>query len=364
MEENETGLKLNRMSSLGGEFIPTIVSQLIESILKDLKGNNQKMIENVLLLLPVLASVGSSDVIGAFDLMKESFDSKVFVNNNNIMIFFDFLSKLFIVDKDSIDYKDIFPKIIVYIEKGITNDFYRINIAAINAAVDLIPILAQDKNNNKNYILKLYNDILPKFKKDDIDPELKSSLINIMSQIIIDCGDILDEKTLILLFQIYLEKTHNDIIKPKILTMLNKIIGNGNKLPLTKAINQFKKLLFKNLKAYTLHIQFLTLILLETIFKYYPESFKGDDKLFVDNLLNMKSEGNLISSIYNVLGEMEKFISPTLLEYILKITSKKLDTISTIGNQLDSLYNFTKLSCEKVPANQIIYILNKYEKNI
>ena len=364
IEENETGLKLNRMSSLGGEFIPTIVSQLIESILKDLKGNNQKMIENVLLLLPVLASVGSSDVIGAFDLMKESFDAKVFVNNNNIMIFFDFLSKLFIVDKDSIDYKDIFPKIIVYIEKGITNDFYRINIAAINAAVDLIPILAQDKNNNKNYILKLYNDILPKFKKDDIDPELKSSLINIMSQIIIDCGDILDEKTLILLFQIYLEKTHNDIIKPKILTMLNKIIGNGNKLPLTKAINQFKKLLVEILKASPLHIQFLTLSLLETIFKYYPESFKGDDKLFVDNLLNMKSEGNLISSIYNVLREMEKFLSPTLLEYILKITSKKLDTIPTIGNQLDSLYNFTKLSCEKVPANQIISIINEYEKNI
>ena len=58
-----------------------------------------------------------------------------------------------------------------------------------------------------------------------------------MSKIIIDCGDILNENTLITLFSIYLEKTHNDIIKPKILSKLNKKIDNSNNLLLVKPIS-------------------------------------------------------------------------------------------------------------------------------
>ena len=62
-----------------------------------------------------------------------------------------------------------------------------------------------------------------------------------MNQIIIDCGNILNENTLITLFSIYLEKRHNDIIKPKILSMLNNIINSSNNLPLPKLISQLKK---------------------------------------------------------------------------------------------------------------------------
>ena len=62
-----------------------------------------------------------------------------------------------------------------------------------------------------------------------------------MNQIIIDCGNILNENTLITLFSIYSEKRHNDIIKPKILSMLNNIINSSNNLPLPKLISQLKK---------------------------------------------------------------------------------------------------------------------------
>ena len=364
-DENETGLKLKkRVSSLGDDFIQSIVNQLLESIKKDLKSNNQKIIENILKLLPAVASVGASEVIADFDSFKDIINSKIFVNNTNIMTFFDFLSQLFISNKESEDYVGIFDNLINYIEKGITNDFYKINISAIDASVNLIPILAKDKANNKKYILELYNKIFPKFKKDDIDPELKSSLINIMSQIIIDCGDILDEKTLTTLFSIYLEKTHNDIIKPKILSMLNKIIDSPNKLPLEKPISQFKKLLIDILKSSPLHIQFSALGLLETIYKKYPNSFKGDEKLFVDCLLNMKSEENLISAIYNVLKQMKNILSPTLLEYILKTTANKTNSLQISGNQLDSLFEFTKLSCTQVPPKQLQLIINNYKKDL
>ena len=364
-DENETGLKLKkRVSSLGDDFIQSIVNQLLESIKKDLKSNNQKIIENILKLLPAVASVGASEVIADFDSFKDIINSKIFVNNTNIMTFFDFLSQLFISNKESEDYVGIFDNLINYIEKGITNDFYKINISAIDASVNLIPILAKDKANNKKYILELYNKIFPKFKKDDIDPELKSSLINIMSQIIIDCGDILDEKTLTTLFSIYLEKTHNDIIKPKILSMLNKIIDSPNKLPLEKPISQFKKLLIDILKSSPLHIQFSALGLLETIYKKYPNSFKGDEKLFVDCLLNMKSEENLISAIYNVLKQMKNILSPTLLEYILKTTANKTNSLQISGNQLDSLFEFTKLSCTQVPPKQLQIIINNYKKDL
>ena len=364
-DENETGLKLKKkVSSLGDDFIQSIVNQLLESIKKDLKSNNQKIIENILKLLPSVASVGASEVIADFDSFKDIINTKIFVNNTNIMTFFDFLSQLFISNKESEDYVGIFDNLINYIEKGITNDFYKINISAIDASVNLIPILAKDKANNKKYILELYNKIFPKFKKDDIDPELKSSLINIMSQIIIDCGDILDEKTLTTLFSIYLEKTHNDIIKPKILSMLNKIIDSPNKLPLEKPISQFKKMLIDILKSSPLHIQFSALGLLETIYKKYPNSFKGDEKLFVDCLLNMKSEENLISAIYNVLKQMKNILSPTLLEYILKTTADKTNSLQISGNQLDSLFEFTKLSCTQVQPKQLQLIINNYKKDL
>ena len=364
-DENDNGLKLkHKISSLGDDFIQSIVIQLIEHIKKDLKSNNQKIIENVLKLLPALASAGASEVIADFDSLKEAINSKILVNNTNIMTFFDFLSQLFISNSESEDYVSIFKDIIGYIEKGTKNEFYKINIAAIDAAVNLIPILAKDKVNNKKYILDLYNNIFPKFKKDDIDPELKSSLINIMSQIIIDCGDILDENTLTTLFSIYLEKTHNDIIKPKILSMLNKIIDNSNNLPLVKPISQLKKMLIDTLKSSPLHVQFSALGLLETIYKKYPNSFNKDEKLFVDCLLNMKSEENLISSIYNVLKQMKNILSPTLLEYVLKSTTNKLNTLQISGNQLDSLFEFTKLSCSQVPAKQLQLIINNYKKDL
>ena len=364
-DENENGLKLkNKISSLGDDFIQSIVSQLLDNIKKDLKSNNQNIIENVLKLLPSLASVGASEVIADFDSLKEVINTKVFINNTNIMTFFDFLSQLFISNNESEDYAAIFDVIIGYIEKGIKNDFYRINISALNASINLIPILAKDKKNNKKYIMNLYNNIFPKFKKDDIDPELKSSLINVMSEIIIDCGDVFDEQNLTTLFSIYLEKTHNDIIKPKILSMLNKIINSPHNLPLVKPISQLKKLLIEILKSSPLHVQFSSLSLLESIYKKYPESFKGDEKLFVDNLLNMKNEENLISAIYNVLKQMMKILSPTLLEYILNKTAEKSNTLQISGNQLDSLFEFSKLSCTKVPEKQLQIIINNYKNDL
>ena len=78
----------------------------------------------------------------------------------------------------------------------------------------------------------------------------------------------------------------------------------------------------------------------------------------------MKSEENLISSIYNVLKQMKNILSPTLLEYVLKSTTNKLNTLQISGNQLDSLFEFTKLSCSQVPAKQLQLIINNYKKDL
>ena len=68
------------------------------------------------------------------------------------------------------DYKGIYPFIIDYLKKGIANTYYKVSTEAIKASGQLFHILSTDEEINKNFIMSLYNDIMTKFKAQDIDP--------------------------------------------------------------------------------------------------------------------------------------------------------------------------------------------------
>ena len=78
---------------------------------------------------------------------------------------------------------------------------------------------------NKPFIKNLYNDILPKFKAQDIDPEIKVATSNAIAEFIESCGKLISENEIKDLFKIYISKTSNELIKPEILKILNDILA-------------------------------------------------------------------------------------------------------------------------------------------
>ena len=364
LEHTDNGNQLKRMSSMVIDFIPTITTELIERIIGDLKCNNTTMINKILQLLPVIALIGSNDIIGAFDSLKPSFDATCFSDNANTLIFFHFLSQLFQSNKVGDNYTLIYQDIVDYIEKGVSNEFYKISIEAINACYYLFPLLSQEMNENKKYIMKLYNILLPKFRLNDLDQELKMSLISTIGQMIISCGSLFDEKEINELFKIYLEKTPNENIRPHVFNWLIKIINENKGLHLSKAISQFKSKIFDLLQNSPLHVQFQILSLTETIYRKIPEALKGEEKNFVKKFFEMKHEDSLVPLIYNVLVAMLNVLDATLVNNVLVETAKKLQLISTSGSQLNSLFNFSKEACSKTKAADVKKIIAGYKKDI
>ena len=362
-KETDLGLTFKRKSSVNVEYLSEVANNINNILLKELKGSNQNLNSNMLKLLPALASVACNEMIDVFINLKNIIENVCLTDSNNTIIFFDFLIKLFQANTFCEDYSGIYEMIINYIEKGVNNDFYKIQIVALNACLYLLPILSQDKKGYEKYIKKIYNFILPKFKNDDIDAELKSMLINVMSCILEESGDLFDEKTLIELFNLYLLKTKNDLIRAKIYTNLNKILLKQNKINLTKAIAQFKNSILEILNSSPISLQYTTLIFLETVFKYFPNSFKESTNKFIEILLKLLNEENLIPLIYNVFIQMIKLIDENSLLKILIETSEKIDKITISENQLNSLYEFSNISSQKL-NKKISKIIEPYLEKI
>ena len=279
VSENQGALVLGRaQSSIVKEYIPQVSKKLIECILKDLEGNNNIIKNNTLKILPTLAKVYPVGIIDSFDTIKKGIDKACFDSNENTIVFLDFLKTLFQNnDIDDDNYKAIYPTIIEYLKKGIANQFYKVSTAAIEASGILFGLLSQDEEINKPFILGLYNDILPKFKAQDIDFEIKIATTNTIAKFICECGQLLNENELKELFNIYISKTSNEMIRPEVLKALNDIILDKNKLDLNldNPIKELKKPILSLLESSSLQIQIKILLLLETIFQKRPESLKS-----------------------------------------------------------------------------------------
>ena len=116
--------------------------------------------------------------------------------------------------------------------------------------------------------MSLYNDILPKFKAQDIDPEIKVATSNAIADFIECCGKLLNEKEIKELFKIYIDKTNNDLIKPEILKILNDIFSKEIKdINLDGAIAQMQSPLLTLLESSPQQIQIKILVLFDTIYK-------------------------------------------------------------------------------------------------
>ena len=366
-KENQGELVFVKTQSLiVNEYIPQVSKKLIECILKDLEGNNNNIKNNTLKILPTLAKVYPEGIIDSFDTLKKGIDKACFDSNENTIIFLDLLKTLFQKYDVDDDYKAIYPTIIEYLKKGISNQFYKVSTAAIEASGILFGILTQDDEINKPFIMGLYNDILPKFKTQDIDFEIKIATTNTIAKFICECGRLLNEKELKELFNIYISKTSNEMIRPEVLKVLNDIILDKNELNLNldNPIKELKKPILSLLETSSSQIQIKILLLLETIFKKHPEALKSSIEEITQVLLNLKIQEGLLLHIFNILKNMLPQFNESLIKKVLDHIESNFTESVMDRSFLTSIFEFTNEACKKLTKKNLIEKIKKYSPKI
>ena len=106
---------------------------------------------------------------------------------------------------------DLIPNlkhIMEWIIYGLKNEYYKINIECLNATFCLIKVIREglDSKEHAIYSVAIYNSLITKFKANDIDQELKLTIISAVGNLIFYLGHSLDHKYLENLFDIYIEK--------------------------------------------------------------------------------------------------------------------------------------------------------------
>ena len=361
--ENQGKLEFVKTQSIiVNDYIPQVSKQLIEIILKDLEGTSNIIKNNTLKLLPTLAKVSPDGVIESFMTLKKGIDKACFDSNENTLTLMEFLKSLFQAYDIGSEYNKIFPAIIEYLKKGISNSYYKVTTAAIEACSFIFGILIQEEETNKKFIMSLYNDILPKFIMQDIDFEIKIASANAISSFISECGNLLSEKDLRELFKIYILKTSNELIRPEILKVLNDIVQDKNSLglKLDNAILELKKPILNLLESSSPQIQIKILILLESIFKKYPNSLKSSIEEITNKLLQIKIQEGLILHIFNILKNMLPLFNESLINKILQYIETKFSETVMENSFLTSIFEFTQLACKKISKKDLVAKVKKY----
>ena len=351
-------------SILVNDYIPKVSEELIEKILKDLKSSStDNIISSTLKILPSMAIVCPDQIIDHFEVLKEGLDKTCFKSNENIIILMSILSALFLADDINEDYDEkIYKYLIDYLKRGIANAYYKVSTEAIKATGLLFSILSQDEKKNKNFIMSLYNDILPKFKAQDIDPEIKVATSNAIADFIEHCGKLLSEKEIKELFKIYIDKTNNDLIKPEILRILNDIFTKDNKdINLDSSIKELQEPLLNLLESASQQNQIKILILFETFYKKYPNSLKNSTPVIVDKLLNIKIKEGILLYVFNVFKNMFKFLNEAKIKIIFNYIETKFSGENVLDNSfLTSIFDFTRLGCNKLQKKDLVEKVKKY----
>ena len=353
---------LKVQSDLVNEFIPKVAKDLIDKILKDLNGNSSDNIKSsTLTILSSMAKVCPRNIIQNFEILKEGIDKTCFKSNENTIILMEFLSSLFVADSEDDDYKGIYPYIIEYLKKGIANTYYKVSTEAIKASGILFNILSIDEEINKNFIMSLYNDIIPKFKAQDIDPEIKIATSNAIAGFIEYCGKLLSENDIRELFKIYISKTSNDLIKPEIIKILNDILSKDIRdINLDGAISELQTPLLGLLETSSQQIQIKILILLDTIFRKYPNALKNSSSTIVDKLLNVKIKEGVLIHVFNVFKDMFPSLNESSIKKIFDYIESKFSEITIDISFLTSVFEFTRLGCNKLQKKDLVAKVKKY----
>ena len=163
------------------------------------------------------------------------------------------------------------------------------------------------------------------------------------------------------LFKIYIDKTNNDLIKPEILRILNEIFSKDIKeVNLSVAIEEMQKPLLNLLESSPQQIQIKILILFDTFFKKYPNALKKYTEALVDKLLKIKIKEGVLLYLFNIFKNMFSFLNESMIKTIFEYIEIKFNESTMDNSFLTSIFDFTRLGCNKLQKKDLIEKVKKY----
>jgi hypothetical protein len=250
-----------------------------------------------------------------------------------------------------------------WVEYGLKNNFYKVNIASLNllfSVIDLV-VLYYGPNEYKTLANNLIDIIIPIFKANDIDQELKQTVVSTMGNLIKNMGHVITSDKLNLTFSIYLDKTGNENLRPTIFNWLTKIVSNNPNLQIESFLAKFLNPLLENINKNNVILQRQSLDLLTASTINQPNTLKGFDENLAKSLQALITENNLslfscIFELYSLIigNQFSVYKNGTLVESICDDTINSFnldDNVSTFHSALkflESAFSYKILNTDKL----------------
>ena len=336
-------VRTNSMSSI----VPKVIHNLVDVMIKEFKGNNQNVKGALLQMLASLALVDAADLIVELGNLKNYLEPCL-NDNINALTFFEFLSRLLKSLTNCVDVTPHFDDLVKWVIQGLKNDFYKINIQSLNVTFHLIRLFYENLSPNeyKFYVDTIYRELYPKFKANDVDQELKLTLISSVGNLVMFLGHTLPFKSIEEIFSIFFDKTKNENLRPLIFNWINNILKNNKEINFADSLTQFIPLILELLIKQNLHIQYQTLEFLANILSYSASAVCGNENKIIEALLNITTEDSLVPLIYEILNAIVKYfkISSDTNENTLLKTIKVLENSKEHATNLNSIFSYIESS--------------------
>lgn len=360
-EEDGLSLQLEHKQSAVTNILPAI-QQLVKNFPKELKSKNKNVKLAIIRMLGSLAIVDSTELIRNFSVFKDDIQSIYTENNELALNTLTFLGRLLKNIKDCSEISKYLDILISFFEKGVKSEYYKINVECSNYAFHLVRVTSEiTKNSNKELMNKFYNLLLPKFKSNDVDHELKISLIGTMGNIMLYFGNDLQKEQITQLFQIYFDKNKIENLRTLSLKWLSNIISGNSSLTHGSNISKNISVLLEDIIKYNVHSQYHTLEFLNTVLIYAPKLLEQMQDQITETLLQITSEESLIPSSYAILNQLnfDKKHAEMGMEHTIKLL--EMHSHTTVG--VDAMFTFLHRTVQVLDSKKTIKILDGMMKS-
>lgn len=323
---------LVRKKSNAQSIIPVIFKELLDNTKKILTSQNTNILLAGLNLLNSLVLPASKETILNLEEIKANIYDILKKNSSNFNLllfqFFNRILKAVSFDENVIPHLDT---LIDWMILGLRNDYYIVNIEGAHMAAQLVRILKETLA-PEDFLPKISlinKEILPKFISNDLDKDLKASLISSVGNIIFFMVEYLDSSTLGKFFEVFLDKFKNENLVILCSSWIMKILKRDIK------IESFNTILYNfipvineliNKKQSSLRncaVEFLSCII-----QFYPFAVQGSENILIQNLLNYSEEEGFIQILFETLN---LFVQNFKLDKLLILQTIK-ESIKIIEN--------------------------------
>lgn len=357
------------------------IFDLLSRLPKELATSNKTHKLAILKMIGSLALVETDELVNKLDSISSALESAFKDGTESALATIHIFNKLLKGISQShnfinnINYFDeSYKQILYFLSLGVNHNYYKVNIEAVNSLSMLVSAIyavngteiksSVNAQKNQKYTLDIYNLLLPKFKLNDLDQELKMAIVTAVGQLIMHFGSFLDSKSLSVIFDIFLEKNANENLRSLIFAILKKTLKR-NLLNIGPYMDKYVDYILTQALKFNIQVQYQSLELLLTIIQFNPELFKKRDSKFIfsvnETLLNTTTENSLIPIIFEILNKLYSIVKFDSSNSMI-IEKTFLKTIEIIDSRPDfnstSLLDFMENSMKLLDQKKSIQLLD------